>query len=161
MMEYGESNNMKKVRNIDKDKWYLCTRPNKIRSRKGVERDRPLTAYEMNNAELIPILLSVQGKHIINLKQKGMENSYHNGCGERFEHYYAGIIVVTEIPCYNKSTARKMINKNREKCIMWCNKEIENFEIQYKKLNEQMNKDGFSDDEKYKKRNEFYKKLIY
>ena len=44
---------------------------------------------------------------------------------------------------------------------MWCNKEIENFEIQYKKLNEKMNKDGFSDDEKYKKRNEFYKKLIY
>lgn len=36
MMEYGESNNMKKVKNIDKDKWYLCTRPNKIRSRNTI-----------------------------------------------------------------------------------------------------------------------------
>lgn len=165
MMEYGESNNMKKVKNIDKDKWYLCTRPTYRISRKGKKRGEGLSVWdrEQRRAEgmLIPTLLLMKGEHIINLKEKGRNNHYRNGEGTMFDHVYVGLIVVTEVPCNDRKTGRKLIEKNKKRCRRWCESEIENFEKQYEELEEQMNKDGLSYDEKYDKRNEFYKKLIY
>lgn len=146
---------MPELKQIEKGKWYLCTRPKKIKCRKGYGK-YPMSRGAKARAKEIPILLLRNYDEIIEVKKES-KIIPHFYKGHYYEYTKIGIIIVKEVPCNNRKDGRKIIDKNRAKCYSWCNKAIN----KYEKLINELNKENKDINKLINSLQDFYSRIIY